>query len=57
MLFIVYGILLLAGMWVLGLSFTSPVLPGLVFIGGILLITLAVAVPITAAAFERDPKR
>jgi len=57
MLFIVYGILLLAGMWVLGLSFTSPVLPGLVFIGGILLISLAVAVPITAAAFERDPKR
>lgn len=47
MLFALYIILLLGGMYLVGISFASPILPGLVFIAGILCITAAVAVPIT----------
>ncbi|MFC8680113.1 hypothetical protein ACFT30_01235 [Microbacterium ureisolvens] len=53
MLFVLYGILLIGGMWLVGISFASPILPGLVFIAGVLCIAAAVAVPITAGAFEQ----
>ena len=55
MLFVLYGILLVGGMWLVGISFASPVLPGLVFIGGVLCICAAVAVPIAAQRIENDP--
>ena len=53
MLFVLYLILLIGGMVVLGLSFASPVLPGLAFIVGLLCVVLAVAIPITAGALEQ----
>lgn len=46
MLFALYAILLLGGMYLVGASFASPVLPGLIFIAGVLCISAAVAVPI-----------
>lgn len=55
MLFVLYGILLIGGMWLVGVSFASPILPGLVFIGGVLCIAAAVAVPIAAQRIGRDP--
>ncbi len=53
MLFVLYLILLIGGMALVGLSFASPVLPGLVFIAGVLCIGAAVAVPVTAGVFEQ----
>jgi hypothetical protein len=53
MLFVLYLILLVGGMVILGLSFASPVLPALVFVAGLLCIVAAVAIPITAGAFEQ----
>jgi len=53
MLFVLYLILLIGGMVLLGISFASPFLPALVFIVGLLCIVAAVAVPITASAFEQ----
>ncbi|WP_127818709.1 hypothetical protein [Microbacterium sp. CPCC 204701] len=55
MLFVLYGILLIGGMWLVGISFASPILPGLVFIAGVLCIAAAVAVPITAQRLEHEP--
>ena len=55
MLFVLYGILLIGGMWLVGISFASPILPGLVFIGGVLCIAAAVAVPIAAQRIEHEP--
>ncbi len=52
LLFVVYLILLVGGMAILGLSFASP-FPALLFIVGLLCIVLAVALPITAGAFEQ----
>lgn len=46
MLFVIYGVLLLGGMYLVGAAFASPVLPALVFIAGVLCISAAVAVPI-----------
>ncbi|GAB2844395.1 hypothetical protein ACFQ0P_03255 [Microbacterium insulae] len=46
MLFALYAILLLGGMYLVGASFASPVLPALVFIAGVLCISAAVAVPV-----------
>lgn len=53
MLFVLYLLLLIGGMVLVGLSFASPVLPGLVFILGVLCVAAAVAVPVTASAFEQ----
>lgn len=53
MLFVLYGILLIGGMWLVGFSFASPLLPGVVFIAGVLCIAAAVAVPVTAGVFEQ----
>ncbi|MHC2997708.1 hypothetical protein [Microbacterium sp. HJ5] len=47
MLFALYAILLLGGMYLVGVSFASPTLPGLIFIAGVLCISAAVAVPVT----------
>lgn len=52
MLFVLYGILLLAGMYLVGIAFSVAGLEALVFIIGLLLIVAAVAVPMTAGAFE-----
>lgn len=46
MFFVLYALLLLGGMYLVGASFASPILPGLIFIAGVLCITAAVAVPI-----------
>lgn len=58
MLFVLYGILLVGGMWLVGVSFAVPNIAALVFVVGLLCITAAVAVPITASRFEmgRDGK-
>ncbi len=53
MLFVLYLILLVGGMVLVGISFASPILPGLVFVAGVLSISAAVAVPITAGVFEQ----
>jgi len=52
MLFVLYLILLVGGMVLLGISFASP-LPALIFIVGLLCVVLAVALPISAGAFEQ----
>jgi hypothetical protein len=44
---------LVGGMVILGLSFASPILPALVFVAGLLCIVAAVAIPVTAGAFEQ----
>lgn len=46
MLFALYAILLLGGMYLVGASFASPMLQGLIFIAGVLCISAAVAVPV-----------
>lgn len=45
-MFIIYGVLFLLGFYLFGLAFTVSVLPGLVFVAGILCISLALALPI-----------
>ena len=50
MLFAIYGVLLIGGMIVVGLSFSLPAFQALVFIAGVLLIAYAGAV-----VFWRDP--
>lgn len=52
MLFVIYIVLLVGGMWLVGVSFASPLFPALVFVAGILCITAAVAVPITVQRIE-----
>ena len=52
MLFVLYLILLIGGMVLLGLSFALPA-PALWFVVGLLSIVAAVALPITAGAFEQ----
>jgi hypothetical protein len=53
MLFALYGILLLGGIYVVGIAFSLPAFQGLVFIAGILLVAAAVSVPFVAGAFEQ----
>ncbi len=48
MLFVLYAILLLGGMYLVGAAFAAPALSSLIFIAGILCIAAAVAVPIVA---------
>lgn len=45
-MFILYGVLFLLGFYLFGLAFTVSVAPGLIFIAGILSISLALALPI-----------
>ncbi|TDN91758.1 hypothetical protein [Microbacterium sp. BK668] len=52
MLFIVYAILLVGGMFVMGISFSLPGLQALVFIVGLLMSVAAIGVPIAAGANE-----
>ncbi|MFH8248805.1 hypothetical protein ACH3VR_00375 [Microbacterium sp. B2969] len=53
LLFVLYGILLVGGMIILGISFSLPAFQALVFVVGLLMIAAAVAVPITASAIEQ----
>jgi hypothetical protein len=55
MLFVLYALLLVGGMWLVGAAFASPVLPALVFIAGVLCIGAAVAVPVAAQRADSDP--
>ena len=52
MLFAIYGLLLIGGMIVVGLSFSLPAFQALAFMAGVLLIAAAVAVPVTAGVSE-----
>lgn len=52
MLFALYGILMLGGIYLLGISFSLPAFQGLAFALGVLITCAALAVPITASAFE-----
>ena len=54
MFFVLYALLLLGGMYLVCASFASPILPGLIFIAGVLCITAAVAVPIAIQRGQRD---
>ncbi|MCP2636143.1 hypothetical protein K0817_006115 [Microbacterium sp. HD4P20] len=54
-LIVLYSILLIGGMWLVGESFNSPILPGLVFIAGVLCLAAAVAVPVAAQRMDSDP--
>lgn len=55
MLIALYAILLVGGMLLVGLSFSAPILQGLVFIAGVLAISAAVAVPIAAQRLGSGP--
>ena len=44
--YILAMIFLVGGMWLVGFAFALPALQGLVFIAGILIISLAMAVPV-----------
>jgi hypothetical protein len=57
MLIAVYLILLIGGMYVVGLAFTAPAFQGLIFIVGVLVIVAAVAVPIVAQRLGADAGR
>lgn len=52
MLFALYVVLFLGGMYVMGLSFNLPAFQGVVFVLGILLVSAALAAPITAYSIE-----
>lgn len=57
MLYALYLILFLGGMYVLSLSFNAPVLQGPIFVAGILMVSAALASPITASALENRGDR
>ncbi|MBM7461791.1 hypothetical protein [Microbacterium dextranolyticum] len=50
--FVLYLVLFLGGMGLMGYAATVPGLEGLVFVAGILLVSLAVALPIALSSFE-----
>ena len=54
MLFVLYLILLLGGMYLVGSAFAAPFLPALVFVAGVLCISLAVALPLAAQRYDSD---
>ncbi|WP_345800291.1 hypothetical protein AAIB33_12535 [Microbacterium sp. AZCO] len=53
MLFVLYMLLLVGGMFVLGISFALPAFQALAFVVGLLMVVAAVAVPIAATASQR----
>lgn len=54
-MFYVALVLLIAGMLAFGLAFSAPVLPGLVFIGGLLLVCIALGIALhTPGATRTD---
>lgn len=59
MLFALYLILFLGGMYVMGLAFNAPAFQGVIFAAGILMVSTAVAAPMAASDFEnrRDQSR
>ena len=52
MLFALYLILFLGGMFVMSLAFNVPAFQGVVFVIGILLVSAALASPMVASAIE-----
>lgn len=52
MLYALYLIFLIGGMFLVGIAFSLPAFQALVFVAGVLIIAAAVAVPITAGANE-----
>lgn len=52
MIFALYFVLLVFGMWTIGASFAAPALNGLIFVAGVLCVTAAVAVPVTVQRLE-----
>ena len=52
MLFALYLILFVGGMWMMGWSFNLEEWMGVVFVTGILMVSAALATPITASALE-----
>ncbi|HET6301831.1 hypothetical protein [Microbacterium sp.] len=54
MLFALYAVLFLGGMYLFGLSFNLEAFQGLVFVAGILLVSAALATPITASAIQNQ---
>ena len=52
MLFALYLILFIGGMWVMGLGLNAPAFQGVIFVLGILMVSAALATPITASALE-----
>lgn len=52
MLFALYLILFLGGMYVMGLAFNAPAFQGVIFAAGILMVSTAVAAPMAASDFE-----
>ena len=57
MLFALYLILLVGGMYLVGAAFAAPLLPALVFVAGLLCICLAVALPIAAQRLDSGPRK
>jgi hypothetical protein len=52
MLIVLYMILLVGGMWILGVSFNYPDWGFLLFAAGVLIICAAVALPVTLSRIE-----
>ncbi len=54
MLFALYAVLFVGGMYLFGLSFNLEAFQGLVFTAGILCVSAALATPITASAIQNQ---
>ncbi|WP_248242521.1 hypothetical protein [Microbacterium kunmingense] len=52
MLIALYMVLLVGGMWILGVSFNFPDFGGVLFAAGVLIICAAVALPVTLSRHE-----
>ena len=52
MLFALYMILFVGGMWVMGLGLNAPAFQGVIFVLGILMISGALATPMIASGLE-----
>ena len=53
-MFVIALILFLGGMYLMGLSFSLPMLQALVFVAGLLAISLAIALPIHFGGWARE---
>lgn len=53
-MFVIALILFLGGMYLMGLSFSLPMLQALVFVAGLLAISLAIALPMHFGGWARE---
>ncbi|WP_416895080.1 hypothetical protein [Microbacterium sp.] len=53
-MFVIAMILFVGGIIAMGISFSLPILQGLVFVGGLLAICLALALPIHFGNWQRE---